>query len=119
MMKIESQLGTTAHCIVVDLDAQYVSYGPDSDEVHCWTCGSADEMAAGAFLVPGKHTDARLSWEDGARYEQPPVPAYMTETRTKTVVCCTCALRLGFPNAKHLETTAQRAERLAAKHGLN
>lgn len=114
MMKIDSPLGTTAHRVIVDLDAWQVSYGPDSDSVHCWTCADADAMSGGAWLIPGPQADGRLAWGDeGVRYM---LPAGMVENRTKTVVCCGCAIRLGFGDtAKAIETTAQREQRLAAK----
>lgn len=117
MMKIDSQLGNTLHRVIVDLDAWQVSYGPDSDSVHCWTCADADAMNSGAFLIPGPQADGRTAWEDGERYM---LPADIADSRTKTVVCCDCAIRLGYGDtAKAIETTAQRAERLTARHGLN
>lgn len=114
------QLGNTEERINVDQDAVYVSFGADTDAVHCWTCGDDQAMRDGAWLIPGRRRDARLGWEDGERYAQPPMPSWMTEERNQTLVCCGCAVRLGFGDtAKQVKTAGQKAAARAYGAGTN
>lgn len=82
-------LGNTDLRIRVDLDTMYISFGADTSQIHCWSCGRADEMAYGAYRTKVELPDARLSWIDGDAYVVP-VPSWWVETRTEYIVCLTC-----------------------------
>ena len=118
MMKIDANLGNTGEKIIVDLDSTQISFGADSDDVHCWTCVTAD-LGSGAWIVPANLRDGRAADPERWGYEYAEaLPGQ--EQYTKTLVCCDCAIKHGYgETAKPVETVAQRNQRLAAKHGIN
>jgi hypothetical protein len=114
MYRITSNLGNTGQQITVDLDSVQVSYGADTDDIHCWTCVTAD-LGDGVYIVKANLRDGRL--DEPERWYHTEVPGQ--ERFTKTLICCDCAIKHGYGNAKRVETVAQRTERLTATHGLN
>jgi len=89
-MKERFALGNTGLTVQGDLDTMFLSFGADTSTIHCWGCGRIDVFADGAFRTQVTVADARLTWTDADRYVDPPMPSWMTETRTHYVVCKAC-----------------------------
>jgi hypothetical protein len=103
--------GTESH-VRFDWDKVNVSFGPDTSEVHCWSC-TASDMGSGAFMTKVQLPDGRSTWEDFSdRYDYPNPDA------TRSLICLDCALKYD-PNAKFHETVEQRAQAKAATYGMN
>lgn len=93
--------GTDQH-VRVDWDTTHLSFGPDTSEIHCWSCTTAD-MRGGAWITRKPLADGRSTWDDFEdRYNYPSPEA------TKSLICIDCAIKHDI-NAKQLLTVEQRA----------